>query len=248
MALLKGKIAVVTGAASGMGEGVAKAFATEGAAVGLIDRNELALARIAKELTDTKARVASAYCDVGDETQVEGAFAQLEETLGTIDILVNNAGIDQAVPFDDLSLEQWDEMIRVNLRSLFLCSRAVIPAMRKKKWGRIINFGSQLAHKGAEQKVHYAAAKGGVVSFTRALSYEVIGDGITVNAICPGPIDTPMLRATPKEWLDRKFAELPAGRAGRVDEVVPTAVMLASEGGGYYVGATLNMNGGDIMV
>ena len=248
MAKLDGKTAVVTGAGSGLGEGIARAFVAEGAAVGLIDRDEEALARIAADLAEAGARHAQALCDVGDEAAVRDGFVHLRGALGTVDILVNNAAIDAAIPFDELTVAQWDEMIRINLRSLFLCSRAVIPGMRKKGWGRIINFASQLAHKGAPRKVHYAAAKGGVVSFTRALAYEVIGDGITVNAICPGPIDTPMLRATPQDWLDQKFAELPIGRAGLIDEVVPTAVLLASEDGGYYVGATLNMNGGDIMV
>ena len=115
-------------------------------------------------------------------------------------------------------------------------------------WGRIINISSQLAHKGAADMAHYAAAKAGVIGFTRSLAYEVARDGITVNAICPGPIDTELFRGIPADWRARKLAELPIGRAGHVKEIAPAAVLLASDEGSYFVGATINPNGGDYMI
>ena len=131
---------------------------------------------------------------------------------------------------------------------MFLCTREVVGSMKEKGWGRIINFSSQLAHKGAPTMTHYCASKGGVLSFSKSLSYELISHGITVNSICPGPIDTPLYRGIPEEWRVAKEASLPIGRPGRVEEVVPSVILLASDHGSNYVGASLNMNGGDVMI
>ena len=147
-----------------------------------------------------------------------------------------------------MSTAMWDQMIAINLRSVFLCTRAVLPGMIERKFGRIISISSQLAQKGAAEMTHYAAAKAGVIGFTRSLAYEVAREGITVNAICPGPIDTELVRTIPEARRARKIASLPIGRVGTVEEIAPTAVLLASDEGAYYVGATLNPNGGDIMV
>ena len=245
---LNGRMALVTGGARGIGRAIALAFAREGAGVAILDRRaDLADATV-KEVAGFGVGSYAVTADVGDESQVKSAVSQVEAALGRIDILVNNAGIDTTSRVIDMPTEMWDDMIRINLRSIFLCTRAVLPGMIQRQWGRIINTSSQLAHKGAADMAHYAAAKAGVLGFTRSLAYEVARDGITVNAICPGPIDTELFRNIPEAWRKNKLAELPIGRAGTVDEIAPTAVLLASDEGSYYIGASLNPNGGDVMI
>ncbi|MDG4892744.1 3-oxoacyl-ACP reductase FabG [Mesorhizobium sp. WSM4976] len=245
---LAGKKALVTGGARGIGGAIATAFAREGADVAVLDlKIEAAEARTA-ELAPFGVKTFAVAADVSDEAQVEAAVKKVEGALGRIDILVNNAGIDTTSVVAEMGTAMWDQMMAVNLRSVFLCTRAVLKPMIARKFGRIINIASQLGHKGAPEMAHYAAAKAGVIGFTRSLAYEVARDGITVNAICPGPIETELFKALPEEWKKRKLGELPIGRAGHVDEIAPTAVLLASEEGAYYIGATMNPNGGDVML
>lgn len=240
---LIGKRCLVTGGGAGIGAAIAQAFAMEGAHVAVLDINPEAAARTAEKIGGV-----AVAADVANETEVQVAIAKTVEALGGIDVLVNNAGIDTSFPVAEMPIEAWDRMIAVNLRSVFLCSRLAVKLMIAQKWGRIINISSQLAQKGAPEMAHYAAAKAGVIGFTRSLAYEVADKGITVNAICPGPVDTELWQNLPQDWRQRKLAELPIGRPARVEEILPTAVMLAADDGGFYVGATLNPNGGDIMV
>jgi 3-oxoacyl-[acyl-carrier protein] reductase len=248
MGKLDGKMALVTGGARGIGRAIALAFAREGAAVAVLDMRKDDAEAAARDISGLNVNTIAVAADVGDEAQVRSAVDKIGAAFGRVDILVNNAGIDTTSQVVEMSTEMWDEMIRVNLRSIFLCTRAVLPGMLQRKWGRVINMSSQLAHKGAADMAHYAAAKAGVLGFTRSLAYEVAHEGITVNAICPGPIDTELFRNIPEAWRKRKLAELPIGRAGTVDEIAPTAVMLASDEGSYYIGASLNPNGGDVML
>ena len=185
MGKLSGKVALVTGGASGIGRASALALAAEGAAVGIVDRNLPGAEDTAAEAARLGVKSVAAEADVADEAQVAAAFGVVTAALGDIDILFNNAGIDTTSLLIDMPTEMWDEMIRINLRSMFVCTKQVLPAMQRKKWGRIINTASQLGHKGAATMVHYCAAKAGVIGFTRSLAYEVALDGITVNAICP---------------------------------------------------------------
>ncbi len=245
---LKGKKCVVTGGARGIGRAIVLAFAKEGADVVILDRNEDLARKTAKDACDLGVSAFAITADVSTEPSVASAIKQAETALGSIDVLVNNAGIGHSSLLIDMTVEDWDNMIAVNLRSVFLCSRLVLPGMINRRWGRIISTSSQLAHKGGVELVHYCAAKAGILGFTRSLAYEVAQFGITVNAICPGPIDTDLSAALSEEWRARKRAELPLGRFGTVDEIAPTAVLLASDEGSYYTGASLNPNGGDVMI
>jgi 3-oxoacyl-[acyl-carrier protein] reductase len=245
---LTGKKALVTGAARGIGHAIAVAFASEGADIAILDLKKESADRTADEVRKFGVNGIAVAADVSNEDQVKRAIGEVQRAFGRIDILVNNAGIDTTSTVVKMPTAMWDQMMAVNLRSIFLCTREVLPGMIQRKWGRIISTSSQLAHKGAAEMAHYAAAKAGVIGFTRSLAYEVARDGITVNAICPGPVDTELFRNIPEDWRRRKLAELPIGRAGRVDEIAPTAVLLASDEGSYYIGASLNPNGGDYMI
>ncbi|HTJ57382.1 MAG TPA: 3-oxoacyl-ACP reductase FabG [Devosiaceae bacterium] len=245
---LAGKKALVTGGARGIGGAIATAFAREGADVAVLDLKLASAEEKVATLTPYGINAFAVAADVSKEDDVEAAIAAARVALGRIDILVNNAGIDTTSVVTEMPVAMWDEMMAVNLRSVFLCTRAVLKPMIERKFGRIINIASQLGHKGAPEMAHYAAAKAGVIGFTKSLAYEVARDGVTVNAICPGPIETALFRGLPEEWRRRKLNELPIGRAGQVEEIAPTAVLLASEEGAYYVGVTMNPNGGDVML
>jgi 3-oxoacyl-[acyl-carrier protein] reductase len=245
MGKLDGRIAVVTGGATGLGKAIALLYGSEGADVAVIDKNAEGAARTAATIAGQGRRSLGVGADVGHEVAVEKAFGTILAELGAPHILVNNAGIATVSLLEEMTTAMWDEMIRINLKSVFLCTRAVLPAMRRNHYGRIINISSQLAHKGGAGMAHYAAAKAGILGLTRSLSYEVAADNITVNAICPGPLDTDM--KLPPEWAAKKQNELIVKRQGKVEEIAPTALLLAGEDAGFYIGAVFDPNGGDIM-
>jgi 3-oxoacyl-[acyl-carrier protein] reductase len=247
MRKLDGRVAIVTGAASGIGRGIAEAFAEEGAAVAIADKNEQGAQTVADGIAGFGGRAIAVQVDVTDEALVGAMVERVLADLSRIDILVNNAGIDTISTVVEMPLAMWQQMMDVNLTSVFLCTKAVLPTMIAQRWGRIINLGSQLGLEGTDRMVHYCAAKAGVHGFTKALAYELAPHNINVNAIAPGPIETPLLDSIPEDWLEKKKASIPLGRFGRVEEVTPTVVLLASDGGSYYTGATLNVSGGDVM-
>jgi 3-oxoacyl-[acyl-carrier protein] reductase len=246
MGKLDGKVAVVTGGATGIGRGIAMLYAKEGCDLALIDRNGEGAEKVAAAIRQLGRRAIAVKADVGSEAEIEAAFTTIRKEFGDPDILVNNAGIVTVARLETMPTVQFDDMIRINLKSVFLCTRAVLPGMKKKRYGRIVNISSQLAYKGGEGMAHYAAAKAGILGITRSLAYEVTADNIAVNAICPGPIDTDM--KLPPEWTSKKQSELVIGRQGKVEEIAPTALLLACEEAAFYVGATFHPNGGDIMV
>ena len=186
--------------------------------------------------------------DVADEASVRAMAAAALARFGRVDVLVNNAGIFTESLVEDMAVEDWDRVVATNLRGTFLCTRVLIGQMLERGDGRIINIASQLGQVGGGAVAHYSASKAGVIGLTKALAREVSRRGVLVNAIAPGPIQTPLLDAESEEWRSAKLAELPIGRFGEVSEVTPTAVLLASADGSYYVGQTLSPNGGDAMV
>ena len=248
MGKLDGKVALVTGASKGIGQAIALAFALEGASIGgtyLPGEPEPGATR--DGVLALGRPVLLIPCDVSEEEQVKSAFTTIEDELGPIDILVANAGYAEETPVAAMTASQFDRMIAVHLRGTFLCTRAVLPAMIERQSGVIITMASQLAYIGAESLAHYAAAKGGIVAYTKSLAREAIRHGVRVNGIAPGPISTGILPGNP-EFDAALAARLPIGRFGDVSEVAPTAVFLASDDSTYFVGQILGPNGGEVML
>ncbi len=242
------QVAIITGGSRGIGAAIARVFDGAGARVVIADQvpPDAAEDEFARGVPHS-ARHRYIVTDVSDEASVQATVAEVMQTYSRIDVLVNNAGILAGGNVVDTSVAEWDHMMAVNLRSVFLCCRAVLPHMLSRRSGRIINMASQLAYSGQAATAAYAASKGGIVSFTRSLAREVVRDGILVNAVAPGPIDTPLVRDTTAEDRAATNARLPIGRVGRPEEVAPTVLFLASDAASYYVGQVLGPNGGDVM-
>ena len=244
MGVLDGRRALVTGGASGIGRAIAEAYLAEGADVVIADVDEAAAQLTAKEL----GAAAAVRVDVANEESVRAAYAGAVEALGRVDVLVNSAGILEESELADMSLDMWRRTIDIDLTGMFLMCRAAVPAMVAAGEGRIVNIASQLGIKGGVGLAHYAAAKAGAIALTKSLALEVSRHNVLVNAIAPGPIETPLVDGITEDWKVAKRAELPLGRFGLPREVAPTAVLLASDpGGNLYVGQTLGPNSGDVM-
>lgn len=228
--------------------GIALGFIDEGADVMIMDIKPPDSEMFSKAASE-KGRVALfREGSVANEIDVKRVVTDALSILGGLDILVCNAGIVSESPAMDLTLEEWNRVLAVNLTGVFLCCRTVLPSMVAQGHGRIINMASQLGQIGGDQMTHYSASKAGVIGYTKALSREVSAQNILVNAIAPGPIMTEMLENESDTWLARKLADLPMARFGSVAEVVPTAIFLASDDSTYFTGQTLGPNGGDVML
>ena len=250
-ARLKGKKALITGASSGIGAGVAVAFAKEGADVVINFPNKQQEAGAKKVASAVRKAGRKAYlvqADVSKEGPVRRLVKESLKRLGQIDILVNNAGIATGAPVDKMPVAMWDEMISVNLRSVFLVTRFVLPHMYKQSSGKIVNTASQLGYLGSAGMGHYCAAKAGIIAFTRSLSREIGDRDINANCVAPGATYTPILDGIDEDHLKAIKAMIPKGELGRVDQIVPAFVYLASNEASHMVGQTISPNGGDIML
>lgn len=248
---LKGKTALITGSASGIGKAIAEEFAKEGSNLILNYYDQEDKVKRLQEyiVASYNSKVTIVRADVSNEDEVKGMIEESLQQHGRIDILVNSAGILTQKPFKDMDVETWDRMIQINLRGPFLCSRYIIPHMIEQNFGRIINISSQTGQIGGVDLTHYSAAKAGVIGFTKALAREVGRNGITVNCIAPGPIETDLIKGLDEEWKMNKKNDLAIPRFGKPEEVAPTAVLLASDiGGSLYTGQTLGPNSGDVML
>lgn len=249
MFTLYGKVALITGAGSGMGRTDALALASQGAKVILTGRNEGDCDAVAEEID---AQGGESYCyrmDVSQKDQIDAVFDIVLSHFGRIDILVNNAGIFKQKPALDLTEDEWDEMLAINLKGQFLCAQRAAKEMMKNNWGRIINISSIASGGvgiGLTGATHYTASKGGILGMTEALASEWARYGITVNAIAPGAINTPMADAArmPKEAMETLLAHIPLRRMGKPEEVSAAVAFLASEEASYITGATLYIDGG----
>ena len=246
-ARLKNKTTVITGGNTGIGKAICKAFAKESSnvVIGWYEHEAEAL-NLVDEITANNISVKAIQVDVTDEKSVKNFIRIAIELFGDIDILINNAGIQKAQSITETSLEDWDKMMKVHLRGAFLCSRAVANHMTNRGSGAIINVCSQLGYIGRENYTAYSAAKGGLVAFTRALAKELAPQGVRVNGVSPGLVDTgfdPLSDEVKREHASR----LPLARLGTPEDMTSAFVFLASEEGKYYCGQLLHPNGGEIM-
>ena len=245
---LAGQIALITGGSRGIGRATALAFATEGADIAFCHLDDGPKAdATAGEIAALGRRVMHRSLDVADTAATRAFAAEAAATLGSIDILFNNAGMNIRKPFEVYTEEEFDRIVGVHLKGMFFMAQAVYPAMIARGRGCIINVASQRGLKGAVNSAPYSAAKAAIMGFTRALAWEATPRGVRVNAIAPGPIDTD-LTATMEPADRQAFIDaLPIHRFGRAEEIAATALLLAGPQGGFYVGACLSPNGGDVM-
>lgn len=242
------RVAVVTGAASGMGLAIGQRLATDGHRVALLDLDGDAVERAAADVRDTGAQAIAATVDVADRDAVDAALELVRKELGPVEIMVTSAGLDGFSPFTDITAEMWDRMIAVNLTGTFHCLQAAVPDMLAGGWGRIVTISSSSAQGGAPRMAHYVASKGGVIGMTKALAVELGPHGITVNTIPPGAIETPMSRraqatgSLPDTEIIAKM--IPVRRMGTAEDVAAACAFLCSEEAGYITGQQINLNGG----
>ncbi len=238
MAELSGRVALVTGSSRGIGRAIAVRLAAAGADIGVNFRKNEKAGRITLEqITAVGGKGIIIQADVSNAEDISKMIRTLENELGNVDILVNNAGIARQQAMDEITEADWDEVMGINLKSAFLVTRAVVPGMRRRRWGRIVNISSGASKTGGIVGLHYASSKAGLEGLTRAYASQLAKEGITVNAVAPSLIETDMVQG-----LQRKTERIPLGRLGRPEEVADAVVFLVTNA--YTTGQTLFLNGG----
>jgi 3-oxoacyl-[acyl-carrier protein] reductase len=241
---LKDKVAIVTGASQGIGRDIALAFAQSGARVVVAARNEEKLATLVAEIGQAGGEALAVKLDVADPDQVKAAFKQVLEKFGRLDILVNNAAVTRDGLAMRIKKDDWDVVIQTNLTGAHLCIQQALPAMMKARAGRIINIASVVAQTGNAGQANYVAAKAGLIGLTKAIAIEIASRNITVNAVAPGFIETPMTDVLPDKLKEELKITIPLRRMGSPRDVASAVIFLASDEAAYITGHVLNVNGG----
>lgn len=247
MANLQGRIALVTGASQGIGRACALELARAGATVALAARNEGKLAEAVAEIEAAGGQAAAFALDIASEESIKACAKAVVERFGKVEILVNNAGITRDGLMMSMKRADWDDVLGTNLTGAFLLTQALLRPMLKNRWGRIINISSVVGRAGQAGQVNYAASKAGLLGFTRSMAREVASRGITVNAVAPGYIETPMTAVLDEKQRTAMMAQIPLDRAGTDAEIAGPVVFLASDAAAYITGHVLDVNGGMFM-
>lgn len=242
------KAAIVTGAGSGIGKAIAARLARDGYGVLVNDVDASRAEAVAAAILGAGGKAAAAAGDVASESDVAAIVAAAQKVFGPPALLVNNAGHVHQALFENLATAEFDRMFAVHVRGTFLMMKAVLPAMLDKGEGVIVNVASQLGQIGGIELAHYSGAKAAIIGMTKSIAREVSSRGVRVNAVAPGPINTPLVMALSEDWRRRKAAELPLGRFGEPEEVAETVAFLASPAASLFVGQTLGPNSGDVML
>ncbi|GFD69672.1 3-oxoacyl-[acyl-carrier-protein] reductase FabG [Alteromonas sp. KUL156] len=245
MSQLDGKVALVTGASRGIGKAIATQLAQQGATVVGTATSESGAQAISDYLSEFGGQ--GLALNVTDKESVETTIKAINDAHGGIDILVNNAGITRDNLLMRMKDNEWQDIIDTNLTSIFTLSKAVLRGMMKKRFGRIVNIGSVVGSAGNAGQANYAAAKAGVIGFSKSMAREVASRGITINVVAPGFIDTDMTKALSEDQKEAIFKDIPANRLGEPDEIAATVAFLVSDGAAYITGETIHVNGGMYM-
>ncbi len=247
MAGVEGKVAFLTGAASGIGRTTAQVLAQGGADVVVTDINQAGAEETAQSVADYGRKAPALPVDVTVLDAVEHAVIQAQQALGSVDILFSNAGFGTQAAFTEMTEHQWDEMFSVHLNGTYHCFRAVLPGMQQSGWGRLISTSSMGAFTGGSRLSHYCAAKAGIAGLTVAMASELARTGITVNAVAPGVIDTPLVRQSAERWGEKMVKTIPMRKLGQPEDIAHAVAYLASEEAGFMTGQILSPNGGSYM-